>query len=200
MFKSKTVELGGNKFKITHKSSNILSSNIWLILGFVCYYLKIMHKFTLKPIIKIINDWADLLFFVFSTSIIIFVIIGIITFAVTSSHIEQVIHSCTDKNNDCSEIIKYCFNEINSLQNDLRHTTDIIWTCMHKPSNYWSQYFSHLKYWNTFIFYYFGLIIASFFALTFTIQIIIMLINSIIEKVINIKNNITENIPEIEMV
>ena len=143
MFKSKTVELGGNKFKISHKSSNILSSNIWLLLGFVCYYVKIIHKLTLKPILKIIYEWTDFLLVIFSSTVLMLLIISFVTFAITSNYIDQIIHSCSTKNIDCFDIIKYCEEEFNSFINDLEHNTDILYTCLNKTSNYFYQYFYH---------------------------------------------------------
>ena len=51
-FKSKTVELFGNKYEVSNKSSSLINNNFMLCIGFIKYNLKKINKIILKPIIN----------------------------------------------------------------------------------------------------------------------------------------------------
>lgn len=197
MFKSKTVELGGNKFIVSHKSAGILSNNMWIYLGVATFYGKNIYKKRVEPIIKQIKEWSDLLFLLFLIFCFLSILIFIITFPLTSNFINNSIHTCIDEGLYCDTLVIYCKKEY--LNNALKHE---LYECLENiiKQNYWSEYKKNYSYWFIHTFYYFGIVILSCISLFLAIRYIYFSIFWIIKRIIDAKNSFCDKIPEIEMV
>lgn len=197
MFKSKTVELGGNKFIVTHKSSGILSNNLWIYLAFVSFYSKLVYKKIFEPFVKLIKVWYD--FFILLIFIICFIsfVIGITTFAVTTFNIDYNIYTCIDNGLYCETILLHCEKEFlnNNLRNDL-------YACIYDIMNqsYWTEYRKNYSYWFSISFYYFIMVVLFCVVLIYGIRGINFSIQWITKKIMLLKNDFCDNIPNIEMV
>jgi len=197
MFKSRTVELGGNKFVVSHKSSGILSNNIWIYLGVAIFYGKNIYKKIFEPIVKQIKEWSDLFFLIFLFSCFISIIICIVSFPIASININDNIYSCINEGLYCNTLVMYCNKEYSN--SGLKHE---LYGCLYNAmnQNYWSEYKNIFSYWIYQSFYYFGFIILSCIFVTLSIRGISFSIHWITKRIIYAKNSFCDNIPEIEMV
>lgn len=200
-FKSKTVELGGNKFRITHKSSNVLSNKLWITLGMTYYFVKEVYKICLGPIIQKINEWSDLFVMLSLIFGFITVVIGILALPITTMLLDQEIHSCISEGYECENLINYCENEYKNSQYNKNISNDL-WNCMHNINyyNYWIEYKKNLFHYLSLVTYYFILAIVIIFLIAYVIYFLNKIIKYVIDKITILKNNISEQIPEIEMV
>jgi len=197
MFKSRTVELGGNKFVVSHKSSGILSNNIWIYLGVATFYGKKIYKKFFEPIVKQIKEWSDLFFLLFLILGFISIIIFIVSFPIASTRINHDIHECIDEGLYCNTLLMFCEKEYSNSV--LKHE---LYGCLYNimNQNYWTEYKNNFSYWIYQSFYYITLIILSCIGIVLLIRSISFTIHWSTKKIIDAKNSFCDNIPEIEMV
>lgn len=197
MFKSRTVELRGNKFVVSHKSSGILSNSLWIYLGIATFYGKNIYKKIFEPIVKQFKEWTDLFFLLFLISCFISIVIFIVSFPIASTHINHNIHTCINEGLFCDTLLMYCEKKYSN--SGLKHE---LYDCLYNimDQNYWSEYKKIFSYWFYQSFYYFGFIILSCILLIFSIRAISFSIYWFTKRIIDAKNSFCDNIPEIEMV
>lgn len=195
MFKSRTVELGGNKFVVSHKSSGILSNNIWIYLGIATFYGKNIYKKFFEPIVKQIKELSDLFFLIFLIYCFISIIIFIISFPIASTNMDYNVNTCIDEGLFCNTLLMYCKKEYSNSRHELY---DCLYNAMNQ--NYWREYKNIFSYWFYQSFYYYGFIILSYIFVILLIRGISFSIHWITKRIIDAKNSFCDNIPEIEMV
>ena len=106
-FKSKTIELFGSEFEVSHKANNVINNNFLVYLGLGKYYLKKAHKYTISPIINGFNYlqsyglFEPLLFLFLMYLVTVLILIIPTTFA----QIDYLVDNCFT---GCDLIDKYC--------------------------------------------------------------------------------------------
>lgn len=107
LFKSKTVELFGNKYEVSNKSSSSINNKFMLCIGFIKYHLLKINKIILNPLMDTIHYIRMHDFFepiVFILCMLMFLLL-FFTFIISYAHIDKIINTC---NNECEIYKKYC--------------------------------------------------------------------------------------------
>jgi hypothetical protein len=190
-FKSKTVELFGNKYEVSNKSSSLINNNFMLCIGFIKYNLKKINKIILKPII---NTCINIIShdYLIGLSIILCLVLFLllfVTFIITFAEIDIRINTC---DNNCETYKKYCDNYMGNKRE-----------CIRNNIYYYQVFFELFKNglnWCIIGLYYLlilGLCIAFVVNIAYFIfQIMVIIYNKTYNKI----TEFNEKIPEFELV
>lgn len=118
-YKSKTVELFGNKYEVSNKSSSSINSKSMLCLGFIKYHFKKINKIITTPILNfydyIVSNELFEPFMIISSVLLFGSLFSNLIF--TLAVIDDNIRNC---NNECEIYKLYCKDYIGNTKECIR--------------------------------------------------------------------------------
>lgn len=109
IFKSKTIELFGYDFEVSHKANNVINNRFLILLAFIKYYIKKLYNVIFCPIIKCINYLKEHGFFEPIICVLFMHLIFSVFIIVTPNTFSEInyrVDNCFAR--DCELFDKYC--------------------------------------------------------------------------------------------
>jgi len=194
-FKSKTIELFGSEYRVSHRANTNINSKFLITLGFVKRYFKIIEKYTFGPVVNYLSLLKSN--YVFMGFLFMFLVycglIGLASFFATFSEINIRVNACY---NGCELIDKYCsqykYDEWKVLKVCIKENISFTWV-----------FFDNFKKIFNFISCFLGCIVIAIcvFAIminaaTIILNVLEWMYNKICKKI----QEINQDIPDVEIV